>query len=115
VRFVGNVLEGKSELKGSQTVIDLEHVFEQYTDEFKNFASVLNPLHVRPDICGFLVLDSLVPGTTEVMVGGADHDQIWLSVDCKRLAAIATEEDILLLVRCGVCYDEREESLYMFV
>jgi hypothetical protein len=48
-------------------------------------------------------------------VTAAEHDEIWLDVDCERLAEIATEVDILYLVRCGVRYDEYNKSLQMFV
>jgi len=96
-------------------MVDLEQVFEKYDDEYSKFDSIENKLHSRPDICAFLLLDKLVPGAGKDMVSAAEHDEIYLDVDCEALAAVATEEDIQTLARCGVRYDEGLESLCMYV
>lgn len=95
-------------------MIDLEAAFNKYEDDFLKFEQIEVKLHARPDIHAFLLLDSLLPGTTDI-VGGAEHDQIWLSIDTDKLAAVATEEHIRELRRCGVMYDEGIECLSMFV
>jgi hypothetical protein len=76
---------------------------------------VANPLHRRPDICAFLLLDRLVPDGDVDLICWATHDEIGLATDCKRLAEVATPEDVVTLVRCGVRYDEDEDCLRMFV
>ncbi len=93
--------------------------FEKYgsdsdRDEFPKFDRVKNPLHTRPDIAAFLLLDKIVPSKLD-MVSCASHDQIWLEVEVDELEGKATEEDILTLVRCGVFYDTETDSLSMFV
>lgn len=95
-------------------MLDLKAVFNKFKNEFLVFERIENPPHRRPDLCAFLLLDRLVPGTTD-MVSSAEHDEIWLDTDCDELAAVATEDDILFLVRCGVRYDDDIESLAMFV
>jgi hypothetical protein len=96
-------------------MLNLKKVFDKYNDrEFLRFERVESPLSERPDLCAFLLLDSIAPGKSD-MVSGADHDEIWLFVDTEALAEKATEEQILTLVRCGIMYDEEFESLAMFV
>ena len=96
-------------------MIDIEALFEKFNDddsyEFLEFERVVEPLAKRPDLCAFILLDRLVPGTGDI-VSAAGHDKIFLSVDVDELAAVATEADILTLVRCGVILDEG--SLAMF-
>jgi hypothetical protein len=93
-------------------MLNLEEIFERYEDEFLRFDRVEEKLHSRRDLCAFLLLDKLMPGT-KVMVSAAGHDEIWLDIDCDELAAVAEEKDILTLIRCGVRNDEG--YLAMFV
>lgn len=94
--------------------MDLEETFDKFEEEYLQFNRIEKPLHRRPDLCAFLLLDRLVPGTGD-MVSDVTHDEIWLDVDCDQLADVATEEDIMTLVRCGVMYDDKAEALSMFV
>jgi hypothetical protein len=95
---------------------EIAEVFEKFDDEFLKFDRVPpeRKLHPRPDLCAFLLLDRLVPGTSD-MVAAAEHDEIWLEVSPEALAAVATEDDILTLIRCGLRYDGDVDSLAMFV
>ena len=68
----------------------------------------------RPDLKAFILLNKLVPGTSD-MVSAAEHDQIFLDVDVDKLEKVVTDEEIRTLVACGVHYDEHYDSLYMFV
>lgn len=90
--------------------------FEKYGDEYCEFEHVPaeRRLSERPDLCAFLLLHRLVPGTHD-MVSAGEHDQIWLDVDVAALELVATEDDVLTLVRCGVMLDDETESLQMFV
>lgn len=71
-------------------------------------------LHARPDINAFLLLDKLFPGDRD-MVSAAEHDEIFLDVEPWELMKVASEEDLLDLIRCGVFYDSDHDSLAMFV
>lgn len=96
-------------------MIDLEQAFEAASDEFIKFERIENPLHRRPDICAFLKLDQLVPtDNVRDMVCAAEHDEFFLDVEPEKLAAVATQEDIVYLHRCGVRYDTSTDSLAMF-
>jgi len=96
--------------------MNLYEIFKKFRDEYIKFGNVQDKLHPRPDICAFLLLDKLCPDKDgRDMVGWAEHDEIWLDVDCEKIAVLATEEDILTLTRCGVRYDEETDSLAMFV
>jgi len=94
--------------------MDLKEVFDKFEDEYIKFDRVTDRLSERPDLHAFLLLDRLLPGKKGNMVAAAQHDKIWLDTDCERLAEVATEADILTLVRCGVMYDDDYESLAMF-
>ncbi len=93
----------------------LEERFEQVDEDFLKFKHIQNPLHNRADICAFLLLDKLVPSNSRYIIACAEHDKIWLNIDIEKLNEIATDADILYLVRCGVLYDTDVESLAMFV
>ncbi|HAX23084.1 MAG TPA: hypothetical protein DCY64_22710 [Hydrogenophaga sp.] len=94
--------------------MDLQEAFERHEDEYLNFKMVEKPMHNRPDLCAFLLLDKLLPNKGRDMVCAAEHDEFFLDADCEKLAAVATEEDILTLIRCGVRYDSDTDSLAMF-
>lgn len=94
-------------------MLNLAEVFEKFNDDYIKFERVENKLSGRPDLHAFLLLDKLMPGTRD-MVSAAEHDEIYLDVDCEKLADIASEDDILALTRCGVRYDEGTDSLCMF-
>lgn len=95
------------------TVEELATLFEAHNDEYLKFARVPNKRSSRPDLHAFLLLDALVPGDRDI-VSGAKHDQIFLDVDPDDLAKVVTEDVAVELVRCGVMYDEENDSLMMF-
>lgn len=104
-------------------MIALGATFEKHSDEFLKFERVENPRHQRPDLCAFLMLHDLSPmpplrgsgSMARDMVSAAEHDEIFLDVDCNTLAMNATEADIVTLIRCGVRFSEEYDSLCMFV
>jgi len=91
-----------------------DDIFEKFEDEFVKFENVENKLSNRPDLHAFLLLESLVPGTTD-MVSAAEHDQIYLDVDVEELAEKATEDQLRDLSRCGVMHSGEYDCLMMFV
>lgn len=95
-------------------MLDLSEAFEKAEDEYIKFERVENPLHPRPDICAFLLLDKLLPGSGDI-VACAEHDEIFLDIDCEKLAEAASEDDIITLSRCGVRFDSDLDSLAMYV
>lgn len=97
-------------------MLNLSELFQKYEDEFLKYERIENPPSQHPDICAFLLLERLVPAKKNLkMIDGADHDIIYIITDAQKLAEVATEDDIRYLVRCGVMYDEDNESLTMFV
>lgn len=96
-------------------MIDLEKVFEIHENEYLKFDRVENPPNPRPDISAFILLDWLMPKPGRCILSAAEHDEIFLDIDIDKLASIATSEDILMLIRCGVRLDSATDSLAMFV
>lgn len=97
------------------TIEELIELFETRNDEYLKFDRIENPLHPRPDICVFLLLDKLVPNPRRKMVSGAEHDRIFLDGSLEDISAVITEEDVITLIRCGVSTDDYDEGLAMFV
>lgn len=96
------------------TTDEMAELFEKHNDESLKFERVEHPMSLRPDLCAFLLLEVLVPGTNDIL-GSASHDEVFLDVDVEKLAAAATEDDVVTLSRCGVRYDSGTDSLAMFV
>ena len=95
-------------------MLDLEQLWEKYSDEFLKFNRVQNKLSSRADLHAFLLLDRLLPGDEDI-VACAEHDEIWLSFDTSELAKVITEEQVVELIRCGIRYDGANNSLSSFV
>ena len=95
-------------------MIDIEKSFEKYSDEYLEFERVENKLSLRPDLCAFLLLDKLLPEPGKSIIGAVEHDEVYFNVDGDKLEEVASDDDILTLVRCGVRYDEYY-GLSMFV
>lgn len=95
-------------------MLDIKTTFDKYESEFLKFDRIERKLNSRPDLCAFLLLDTLAPNPGRDIVSSAEHDQIFLDTDCEILAHVATEQDILTLARCGVMYDSETDSLSMF-
>lgn len=93
--------------------MDIEEIFEKYNDEFLEFERVVNPLHPRADLCGFLLLDKIAPGTND-MISASEHDEFFLDVDIEKFKAVATEEDVITLIRCGIRYSSEYDCFCMF-
>ena len=97
-------------------MLDLREVSDRREDEFLEFKKIVDPKHIRPDLCAFLMLSEILPSKFgHDMVCSAEHDQIWLDVDCEELAKVIAEAQFVDLMRCGVMYDDDTESLSMFV
>lgn len=84
-------------------------------DDFLRFERVESPMHPRPDICAFLMLDERQARPGCDIVSFANYDEIALAIDVDALAAVADEAFIRDLVRCGVRYDEEHDDLRMYV
>ncbi len=93
---------------------NIEEVFDKHDDEYIEFERVKNKLSSRKDIHAPILLNQLVPGTRD-MVSAAEHDEFYLDVDVEELAKVATEKQIVELIRCGVRYDSETDGLAMFV
>lgn len=100
-------------------VSDLILLFERLGEDHNifQFDKIDNPPSKRLDLCAFLLLDRLVPwkGGINKIVLAAGINQIWIRVDLEALAAVATEHDVVCLLRCGVFIDAENDSLSMHV
>ena len=96
-------------------MLDLEATFDKFEDEYLRFERIpeSDRPSQRPDLCAFIRLDKLCPGSQDIVSQG-EHDEIFLDVETYDLAKVATEDDILFLCRCGVMFNSGYECLMMF-
>lgn len=86
-----------------QDIMDLYKFFSDHNEEFLEFDRIKDKTSNRPDLHAFMLLDRLSPGTSR-MIPVAHHDGIFLSVDVGSVAAVATDEQLIELIRCGIGY-----------
>lgn len=91
----------------------LKERFDDVDSEYLKFDRIPYPPSKRSDLSAFMLLDGLVPGTSDI-ISCSEHDEIFLETDVARLNEVATDDDIIALRRCGVCYNSTYDCLYMF-
>ena len=77
----------------------IKQLFDKHANEFEKFERVENPLHHRPDLCAFLLLDSISRSDSNIIDGLGI-----INIDMNDFINKATEGDIITLIRCGVEY-----------
>ena len=98
-----------------RTEDELREFFEAQEDTFLKFEEIPaeRRLSKRKDLNGFLLLDQILGGDNDI-VCAAEHDEIYLEAELEQLAALATDEQLLDLIRSGVRFGEYD-GLAMFV
>ena len=96
-------------------MIDAKELFEKHAGEHCRFSRIEKPLHARPDICAFLLLDKIAPKPGADMVSGTAHEEIFLNADMELFALRATEDEVITLRRCGVRYHADFDCFAMYV
>ena len=94
------------------TLDEMAALFKKHSDEEYLNGAVLS--ETPKDIKAFERLQSLVPSSGPI-ISGAGHDEIYLSTVPEDLAAVASEDDVIFLLNCGVSFDEDLDSFSMFV
>lgn len=93
---------------------DLQFLFKKHDDEHGMFERIVFPVSQCPDICAMLLLEDICNHRAR-MIAGTAHDVVYLSVDPSDVAGKITEDQVIYLSRCGVMFDEAENSFFMFV
>jgi len=96
------------------TIEELKKLFEIHNDEYIRFERVKNKLSSRPDLHAFLLLDSMCPGSDD-MVSSARDDEIYLGVDPHSVLDAVTESMVVDLIRCGISYNREFDCFVIFV
>lgn len=94
-------------------VDELKEFFEANNDEYLKFDKVENKKSKRADLHAFILLDSLVDDSGDI-VGAAEHDIIYLP-NLEDVCPHITEEQALELIRCGISIDSSLECFFSFV
>jgi hypothetical protein len=100
----------------SMTEKEIHGFFESHNEEFLKFERIpeAERRHERSDLCGMLLLAERFPGTHD-MVAGAEHDEIYLEAHADGDEWPLSEDDVIYLTRCGVRWDDDNNSFCMFV
>lgn len=95
---------------------EMKDLWKQYMEtDFLKFDRVEDPLCLRPDLCGFLLLDTLVPAKSkEDLIVASEHDEYYLSIDPEEAAKVIQPAQIQYLVRCGVRYNYDDDCFELF-
>ena len=86
--------------------------FKKVNDEYLKFHRVENKKSTARDVHAFILLTNKFKITRDIIASAA-HDEIYLDVSDNEIPQL-TDDEILELVRCGVCYNE-SNGLYMNV
>jgi hypothetical protein len=84
-------------------MLNIEELLEKHEEEYLKFDKVKEKKTNRPDLQALLILDSIIPSNRDI-ISASEHDEFFLDIDLEVLAAKATEEQIIDLIRCGVRY-----------
>lgn len=95
-------------------MLNLSEIFKKHESHYCCFHEIESPKTKRRDLQAFLILDSIFKDNKKI-ISGVDTYSIYLSVEIEELAQKATEEQILDLIRCGVSYEEKYDSLTIMV
>lgn len=89
----------------------MKELFKKHADEQCRFYLIPDGdrLHVRPDLCAMLYLHERFGGVGDA-VEWAEQSKLWLDFPCEGL----TEEDVIYILRCGVCYDGDTDCLFRY-
>jgi hypothetical protein len=87
--------------------------FKSLDKHFLKFGDIPNKLSSRPDIHAFIILNNLVPSSSDI-IDASEHDVVFLNIDCDVLEQRLSDEDLTDLIRCGVHYHTDTDCLAMF-
>lgn len=91
------------------TLEELAALFEKHEDVYLKSNEIDGPA----DLAAFNLINKLLPSKKD-MIACAEHDEFWLSAIPEKMAEVASEEDIIFLIKCGVRYDEDTDSFAFF-
>lgn len=100
-------------------MIDVKELFEKHDGEYIKFDRIRNPPSSCPDLCAMLYMSHFLTMRQKEknfnMLSHTSHDVVFFCVDVDYFSEVATEEDVIYLLRCGVGYDSSGEGLFMFM
>lgn len=97
-------------------MIDAKSIFFFNYDTIHSFKDCTDRRHNCADLCGLLILADLLRSYEYTnILSHVSYDEVYLHGTIDELNEVATEEDILNLMRCGIHYSHYESSLYMLV
>ena len=94
------------------TLNELKSFEDEKRLEFENLPEKYK-LHAKRDLCGLLIVDMLFPDEGSV-IGGADHDVVYLTVSRDAVMVNCTLDDLRALRACGIRIGEYDD-LFMYV
>ena len=85
--------------------------FKSMDEEYLAFDRISDPKSNHLDMHAFLLLDSIFGGKGS-LIKAVIRDQVYLFPSAIQIAML-TRSEVIELLRCGVLYDDENESLYI--
>ena len=99
------------------TLNQLEKIFEKYRHEDCEFENILDPKHIRPDICAMLMFDEIQTRNDSQrqagMISGAVHDKVYFDVNVGEFSEVVLKNELIDLIRCGVFLEEGRFAMFV--
>ena len=94
--------------------MNIKKIMEEVNDEMCKFEKVVTKFSNRADLHAFILLDKILPNSTDIISATA-YKSIFIDIDIKKLEKVISYDQIVELVRCGICYESDYDCLYKFV
>ena len=90
--------------------------FKKFENDNLRFDQIQNPPSPYGDLCALLWIAKNVPSKKPYnILAAADHDIVYIDCDLEALNEVATDDDIKMLICCGVGLNHGDDYLHMFV
>jgi len=91
-------------------------IFEKHNDEYMKFEKIPQSKRdkfktKRSDLFAFLMLDKLFPNKKDI-IKYVYYEIIFLNITKEEIETLQ-EDDIIELIRCGVCFNTEYDYLYI--
>lgn len=96
-------------------MLDIKALAKKYEKERNKFENVAAKRSEYRDVHALLLLAEIIGKPGYKIISAAEHDIVYLEPSLEVIAHVATEDQFIELLRCGVHIDRDTDSLAMFV
>lgn len=99
--------------------MNLKHFMARHAEEFGKFERIKNPPSAHRDLCAMLILSKFMTNPRTSVINCADSGNaegcgfIIFEPSIHDIETMATEEQVIDLIRCGCRYNSEYDALVM--